>query len=111
MPFLKVKGIVEKAYRQRPSGLVRRREIAMVHWAIDVATRYVGGTCLNRALAAQVLFGRLGLQTSLRIGAKTESGELKAHAWVESNGIVLLGGGDEELAHYARFPIFDTVKR
>ena len=66
-----------------------------VSWAVAVGSRYLPAitSCLPRALAAQVLLGRNGYHARLRIGvAKGEDGQLKAHAWVESKGRVVIGG-------------------
>jgi hypothetical protein len=49
--------------------------------------------CLTRALAAEVLLRRYGHHACLRIGvAKGDSEGLRAHAWVESEGNVVIGG-------------------
>jgi len=64
-----------------------------VRWAVEVASRYLPGaaTCLVRALAAQALLA--GRDSHLRIGvSKGEHGRLAAHAWVESEGEIVIGG-------------------
>ncbi len=68
--------------------------VGRVVWAVEVVSRYTPGgvKCLARALATQVLLGRRGHLTQLRIGvAKNEEGKLEAHAWVESQGKVVIG--------------------
>ena len=68
-----------------------------VVWAVVVASRYVPmSTCLTQALAAQVLLARRGYSAHLHIGVAKEGAEakLKAHAWVESDGKVLIGGSE-----------------
>ena len=61
---------------------------------IDAASRYVpGATCLVRALAAETLLRKYGHDACLRIGvSKNSSQVLLAHAWVESEGQVVIGG-------------------
>ncbi len=56
-------------------------------------SRYVpAATCLTQALATQSLLARRGQVSNLRIGVtKGPEGELKAHAWVESNGRIIIG--------------------
>ncbi len=74
-----------------------------IAWALTVASRYVpgAGSCLVQALAAQVLLERQGHPASLHIGvAKAEENQFEAHAWVESQGKVVVGG--EELERYTR---------
>jgi hypothetical protein len=70
--------------------------IERVAWAVEVVSRYVPmATCLVQALAMQVLLGHLGHPTSLRIGvARNAAGEFEAHAWVECEGRVVIGGTD-----------------
>ena len=77
-----------------------------VVWAVAVASRYMpgGAKCLARALATQVLLGRRGYQAQLRIGvAKNEKGQLEAHAWLESQGRIVIGGL-KDLARYTPLP-------
>jgi len=71
-------------------------------WAVTVACRYVPlATCLTQALVTKVLLGRHGHHATVRIGvARSDGGELQAHAWVESNGRVVIGGSEASLKHY-----------
>jgi hypothetical protein len=64
-----------------------------IAWAVTVASRRVpDASCLTQALATQVLLGRLGYASALRIGvAKDLQGQLEAHAWVESDGTIIIG--------------------
>lgn len=61
---------------------------------VDVASRYVpAATCLAQALTAQVLLARRGCLGQLRIGvAKNQDRQLRAHAWLECDGEVVVGG-------------------
>ena len=44
-------------------------------------------------MAGQVLLGRQGEPSVVRLGvAKDDRGLLQAHAWLESNGVVVIGG-------------------
>ena len=53
---------------------------------------FPSASCLTQALATQVLLARRGQLSTLRIGViKGADGELKAHAWVENNGKVIIG--------------------
>jgi hypothetical protein len=71
----------------------RARRIASAVGAM--AERLPGTRCLPQALAARCLLGWYRLPCRLQIGvAKTETGTLEAHAWVESGGAVLVGGVD-----------------
>ena len=65
-------------------------------WAVTVVSRYIPmATCLAQALTAQFLLQQVGHQACLHIGVEeAEKGGLKAHAWVESQGRILIGGID-----------------
>jgi hypothetical protein len=61
-------------------------------------------SCLTEALTVQLLFWRRGYPADLRIGvAKQQNGKLIAHAWVESDGKVVIGNIDE-LSSYVMLP-------
>lgn len=65
-----------------------------VAWAVEVASRHTPGhkTCLNQALATQVLLARRGYPAVLHVGAaKGTAGRFQAHAWVESEGKIVIG--------------------
>jgi transglutaminase superfamily protein len=72
-----------------------------IAWAARVGSRYVlGATCLVQALAVHRLLIREGHPACLRVGVvKDGRTRLLAHAWVESAGRVVVGGG--ELERYA----------
>jgi hypothetical protein len=74
-------------------------------WGVKVASRYVpAATCLAQALATRTLLSRNGYPADLQIGVvKTERGELEAHAWVESNGRIVIGNLPD-LARYNALP-------
>jgi hypothetical protein len=63
-----------------------------VAWAVQATARLVpGATCLVRALALERMLRRDGQPARLTIGvAKVPGAPLAAHAWVESDGVVLL---------------------
>ena len=87
--------------RLRPSGEVPSDRGASltdrVVLAVSVASVYVPGarSCLPRALATQRLLERRGVPARLRLGlAKSDDGTIEGHAWVESEGRVVIGGTD-----------------
>jgi hypothetical protein len=69
-----------------------------VAWAVRRVSRAVpGATCLTQALAAQFLLSRRGYASRLRIGvARAPGARLRAHAWLESDGLIVLGGAGVE---------------
>lgn len=80
----------------------KRPAVERIIWAIQAATWHLpdGRNCLVEAIAAEALLNRLGYPSDFRIGARRcESGGLQAHAWLESQGKVLIGAF--ELQTYA----------
>jgi hypothetical protein len=51
--------------------------------------------CLAKALVLQWMLGRRGIASEVRIGVRRGDGPLRAHAWVERRGQVLIGQGCE----------------
>jgi hypothetical protein len=79
-------------------------------WAVGaVSSRLLGKRpCLVQAIAARWMLGRQGLDTDLRIGVARKAGELLlAHAWLERDGRVLIGGA----ASPVRFEMLKPVRR
>lgn len=69
-----------------------------VGWAVRTASHVVpGATCLTQALAAKLVLSRRGYESRLRIGvARRPAHELRAHAWLEVDGLVVVGGSSVE---------------
>ncbi len=71
---------------------------AQLVWAVRTAsTRVPHATCLTQALAAQVLFERHGYPAVVHIGVasgETQYGAFQAHAWLESDGEVVIGNSE-----------------
>jgi hypothetical protein len=53
-----------------------------------------GAKCLAEALAGQVLLGRAGFESELRIGVASGEPRLDAHAWLECQGHVVVGASE-----------------
>lgn len=63
-------------------------------WAVTAAGRFLPGGrgCLPQALATETLLRRHGFPAQLKIGvARAGQNDFQAHAWVESEGEVLVG--------------------
>jgi hypothetical protein len=79
--------------------------------SVDISSRYSPGRvkCLARALTAQVLLHGNGYAAHLHIGvAKGEYGQLEAHAWIESQGTVVMGEL-QNLSRYTPLPISPSM--
>lgn len=69
--------------------------VDFVAWAVSVAGYYApgGAKCLARALTTQLLLNRYRYPNDLHIGvAKGDAQALEAHAWIEYQGRVIVGG-------------------
>jgi hypothetical protein len=79
----------------RPARALTRQPLERVIWSVHVASRFVPrATCLTQSLAAQILLARRGYPAALRLGVAREAGQFDAHAWLESNGRVVIGNAD-----------------
>ena len=80
-------------------------------WAIGTAGPYFVGSrpCLPQALAAQLLLVRRGFPARLHLGViKGDQGEVQAHAWMETDGRVVVGGSLAELARFTPLLALDA---
>ena len=75
-------------------------------WAMQAAKRRcpLRTTCLGEALVAEALFRQHGYQPTLCIGAARRDGRFEAHAWLEHDNAVVIGGPVEIVQQYSRFP-------
>ena len=107
LPFALGRRILVGARRSGPATVTPDQ----IHWAMRHAQRLVPkATCLPQAVAAEALLTRGGLPADLRIGVKKEpSGKLLAHAWVESNGRIVVGDLPGGVDVYTRLPTLPSV--
>jgi hypothetical protein len=72
---------------------VGRWPASEIAWSVRAVGRRVPkASCLVQALAVQLLLARNGYGSELRVGVKTDDGEFAAHAWVEHQGRIIVGG-------------------
>jgi len=94
--FRQVLRLVERWAQSHPSAHLAPDEEQRILWAVEAVTRRLLPTrpCLTQALAAYVLLTRRGAQRpTLQIGVKRgENDDLDAHAWLEREGTVVIGG-------------------
>lgn len=96
LPFQTLRQLLDNLSRtsslRTPNPTVTKRIVE----AVQVGSRYVPkATCLTQALAVQVMLWRRGYPATLNLGVtKDEQGGLEAHAWVESEGQIVIGGAD-----------------
>lgn len=92
LPFRVLHKFLGRAVR-RWHGRSRTASPEHIVWAVQgVAARVPRATCLTQALAATLILARHGHAATLRVGvAKDTDGTLRAHAWLESEGMAILG--------------------
>jgi hypothetical protein len=81
----------------------------LVGWAVERMSGRVpwDARCLTQAVAAWAMLKRRGLDGTISFGAaKSESGELMAHAWLRFGPCVVTGGAGHE-----EFKILTTLAR
>jgi hypothetical protein len=90
LPFRLLERVVHRLARRRTTPPTSTEHIA---WAVaTVGRRLPGTTCLLQALAAYVMLARRGTEAQVHIGVARDRGRpLESHAWVESEGRVVLG--------------------
>ena len=83
-----------------------RNSLSSIAWAVTVSSRYIPrATCLVQGLTTQVLLAYEGIPSDLCIGvAKDNPASFEAHAWVEVEGQVVIGG--PQLHRYTRLTSF-----
>lgn len=108
VPLRILRKLVPKVKVQQAKSVeTHRLSVGQLTWAVTAASRYVPqATCLTQALVMQVMLARHGYSSRLRIGVvKGEEGRFEAHAWVESEGRVVIGGSG--LERFVPFPAFE----
>ena len=100
VPLQRLRSWIDARKVPRAARPITAREIRR---AMSRAERTLpGASCLARSLAAELLLRRAGLATRLSIGvadATWTEVSLDAHAWIESDGLVI-AGDDAELSRY-----------
>lgn len=74
-----------------PPDAARARSAA---WAVEAAGRRLLGRrpCLPQALVGQWMLRRAGVDTTLKLGVARDAEGIRAHAWLEHAGQVVVGG-------------------
>ena len=72
-------------------------------WAVAAVNRrlFPSRPCLTQALTARYLLARRGIPSTFRIGVtRGEDQSLQAHAWLEQDGKVIIGGQESPDAYH-----------
>jgi hypothetical protein len=88
-------------------------ELHRISWGVRNAARVVPkASCLTQAFSAQFLLARLGRRSQIQVGvAQDGEGHLLAHAWLISNGRVVVGGSRREIQRYKFLADLDPETR
>jgi len=87
-------------HAQAPLTALNMPSIEDICKAVVIAAEYVpGATCLVRCLVARDMLARYGFTAQIRIGVLKDSSNFQAHAWLEKNGSILVGG---DVGQYAQ---------
>jgi Transglutaminase-like superfamily len=89
---------------------IDHRRLRFIAGNVSKVSRYVPrATCLTQAIAAMVLLKQYSYPAALCIGvARNTAGEFEAHAWIESNGNIVIGGSKIDL--YTRYSLMPQLK-
>lgn len=81
-------------------------EIKRIVRSVNFFSRFVPfTTCLTNSLAAMLLIRSKGQHSVLRIGVvKDGEKDLKAHAWLETNGRIIIG----KLSSHQQYTVLDS---
>jgi hypothetical protein len=110
VPFAKIRALLNARRISRRNKHVRsgrphhRDDLPRVARHVRLASRVVPrSSCLVRAFVAEQLLAEAGYESVLRIGAaRTPDDRFTAHAWVECEGHVVVGGDVSGFAEFRR---------
>ncbi len=95
VPYKKVLTKIEGGLRSSRMKATDQRFEERAVWAVRaIARRFLGDKpCLTQALALKWILARAGKKTTLKIGVnKNLDNALEAHAWLELDGEIIIGG-------------------
>ena len=114
-PFRTIRRGLERAGRGRRASYSPRSdsEAVRISTSVDKAGRNILGkdSCFPQALLGEMLLSRNGFDPQLRIGVVKENAKrIKAHAWVELDGKIVIGGPQSQVEKYTPLPNLDELK-
>ena len=95
LPFRAARPLLEWGSHYSPRLASNPPPVEQFAWAVAAVSRLIpgGGHCLSRALAVHTFLARRGYDAKICFGVQRLPGApFTAHAWVEYNGAVLIGG-------------------
>jgi hypothetical protein len=111
IPFTMLQRLVAGRRRSERAVATDRTAIDQIVWAVTAAGARLPGspTCLSRALTVQSMLTRRGFSSRLHVGVvRGTAGQLQGHAWVESEGRIVIGGTESDISQFTRLAAFDV---
>lgn len=105
LPFRTVQRLIDYPLmpvqpRPNPIHVERDYQRRVVSAVEAIGRRLLGDKpCLVQALVAQRFMRQGGYDSTLRIGVAKDGHELLAHAWLERNGRIIIGGSRSPLSY------------
>ena len=86
-------------------------DIPRLAWSVRRVARIVPmATCLTRALALQIILARKGVSAELVLGVgRSASKEFLAHAWLEKDGQIVIGGSERKIGNFSRLATYGST--
>lgn len=107
LPYRRWRQIAAHMIRVENERQLERPQVNQITRAVRVMSKYVPqASCLTQALAAQTLLANEGQRSQLRVGVTQNGGKLEAHAWVQIDGRVVIGGR-ESVVRFSAFPTLE----
>ena len=97
LPYPAVRNLLDRLSQNSLRPGADSSPVQQLVWATTLAGRLVpgGGHCLSQALTLRTFMARRGYPVRICYGVRqTEGAPFTAHAWVEHDGVVLIGGGN-----------------
>ena len=90
---------------------IDHRRLSFIAGNVAKVSRHVPkATCLTQAIAAMVLLKQYSYPATFHIGVTRDTaGQFEAHAWIESDGYVVIGGSKIDL--YRRYSLMPQLKK
>lgn len=91
----------------------RNPDLDRMAWSVRRTANMVPmATCLTRAQALQIMLARRGLSTDMVLGvARSASKDFLAHAWLEKDGQVLIGGAERKINTFSRLKTYGPTSK
>jgi len=98
LPFRTLQKTLERLFRSPDTSDKQAPSPENFSRAVSAVSQYVPtATCLAQALTLQALLSREGIHSDLALGvARDDESGIIAHAWVEINGTVIIGGQERD---------------